>query len=61
MMGLLTISIPFFPSLQEAVLPETFPHPKLLPGPNQTQVESLSPIAQAGSPSLHISVAVYMT
>ncbi|KAF8499251.1 Arginase/deacetylase [Russula emetica] len=32
----------------EAVLPETFPHPKLLPGPSQTQVESLSPIAQAG-------------
>ena len=26
-----------FFSLQEAVLPETFPHPKLLPGPSQTQ------------------------
>ena len=47
-MSLLTISI----QLQEAVLPETFPHPKLLPGPSLTRVDSLSPIAQAGSPSL---------
>jgi hypothetical protein len=39
------------------VLPETFPHPKLLPGPSHTQIDSLSPIAQAGSPSLrHLSV-----
>ncbi|KAI0005557.1 Arginase/deacetylase [Russula compacta] len=32
----------------DAVLPEAFPHPKLLPGPSQTQINSLSPIAQAG-------------
>jgi hypothetical protein len=33
---------------QDGVLPDTFPHPKLLPEPSQTQVESLSPLAQAG-------------
>jgi len=32
----------------DAVIPDIFPHPKLLPEPSQTQVESLSPIAQAG-------------
>ena len=39
---------------QDAVLPETFPHPKLLPGSSQTHVESLSPIAQAGPSIQHI-------
>ncbi|KAH9176854.1 Arginase/deacetylase [Lactarius sanguifluus] len=36
------------PYCQDAVLPETFPHQKLVPGLSQSHVDSLSPIAKAG-------------
>ncbi|KAH9049538.1 Arginase/deacetylase [Lactarius hengduanensis] len=34
--------------LQDAVLPDTFPHQKLVPGLSQSHVDSLSPVAKAG-------------
>ncbi|KAI9513087.1 Arginase/deacetylase [Russula earlei] len=44
-----------------AVLPETFPHPKLLPAPTQTDVGSLSPFAQAGYYCFDLSCPITKT
>ncbi|KAI0305038.1 hypothetical protein BC826DRAFT_1089142 [Russula brevipes] len=45
----------------DAVLPETFPHPKLLPGPIQGQAGTLSTVAQAGYYCFDLSAPITQT